>query len=117
MHICILLCSARDIRAWVSERACVEKGQGGIERRRYAQVVELVCLEVADGFREEACADEEDEVGHDDQEGRQGCLFDERPKEAEGKGQSVYAYMQTKKKRKEMRRKEKGTQLARLANA
>lgn len=113
------MCSARDIRAWVSERACVRKGQGqgGIEGRGYAQVVELVCLEVADGFREEARADEEDEVGHDDQEGRQGCLFDERPKEAEGKGQSVYAYMQTKKNRKEMRRKEKGTQLARLANA
>ena len=37
------------------------------------QAVERVLLEGADGAAEEARADEEDEVGHDDEEGRECC--------------------------------------------
>ena len=43
-------------------------------RERHVQVVERVRLEVPDGLGEEAGADEEEEVGHDDHEDRQGCM-------------------------------------------
>ena len=42
-------------------------------RERDVQVVERVRLEVPDGLGEEAGADEEEEVGHDDHEDRQRC--------------------------------------------
>ena len=44
-------------------------------RERHVQVVERVRLEVPDGLGEEAGADEEEEVGHDDHEDRQRCMY------------------------------------------
>ena len=43
-------------------------------RERDIQVVERVRLEVPDGLGEEAGADEEEEVGHDDHEDRECCM-------------------------------------------
>ena len=42
------------------------------------EMIESVYLEAADGLAEEASADEEEKVGHDDEEDGEGCVEDIR---------------------------------------
>ena len=44
-----------------------------VKETSHGQVVECVLLEIADRLAEETGTDEEDEVRHDDQEGRKSC--------------------------------------------